>query len=221
MYFFRSKFFNKGFTPLEKATRVRERNSLTGFTLIEVLVSGILITVIFSIIFATLWTGLKARERSRKIAQRYMSARVVLGFMSSEIREAFEFNYSNYRNFDWDQDNKKLSYWGVYSDGSVELKYPGLSPIARESFYVKQEDGKNIIYRSEIPIWPLEEIRVIEGPVMEGDFDLEVEYPVDAAHPDGDIEKLPVKVIIYITIDEEGQEKELIKSVYLPQYKRE
>ncbi len=197
-----------------------------GFTFLEILISSALVSMVFIVIFSVFWTGLKVKKRSRKIAQRYMGARIVLDTMARELRSAADFDYSTYKNFEWepnvtDSENiiKRLTFWKVACDG-MALATKGLSPIARNVYYVKKEkeDGRNekrIIYRKVEPVYPMEKERVLEGPMIEGDFDLEVDYPLKDSVEDR--EALPIRITIYFKIDEE---QELVKSVYLPQYKK-
>jgi prepilin-type N-terminal cleavage/methylation domain-containing protein len=191
---------------------LRQNKNKKAFTLIEVLVSVVILSVILTIFYSTWYIGMKATRRSHQIAQKYMGARVFLDSLAKELRSAFEFNYMDYKNFVWipDENKKRLEFWGTAPD-EVPVIYTYPFPIHRYVYYIKEEDNKKVIYKRVEPVYinyP-QKYKPIEGPVLAGDFDFDIE-PIYAP---GKIPKtLPEKVIVTLTI--EGVQK-LQKVVYI------
>ncbi|MCM8765699.1 MAG: type II secretion system GspH family protein [Candidatus Omnitrophica bacterium] len=182
----------------------------SGFTLLETLVSLAIFSIILVAIISTIWMGMRIASRSREIAQKYLGARVVLDSLAMELRSAFDFRFPGYDNFIWDQKEKRLEFWLVASD-ETKYFYPRPAPVYRVVYDVREEEGRKIIYKKTQPVYP-GNFNVMEGPVIYGDFELEIEYPTPRKP-----ESLPEKIIITFK-PEKGDV--LQRTVYLPIYKK-
>lgn len=182
----------------------------SGFTLLETLVSLAIFSIILVAIISTIWMGMRIASRSREIAQKYLGARVVLDSLAMELRSAFDFRFPGYDNFIWDQKEKRLEFWLVASD-ETKYFYPRPAPVYRVVYAVREEEGRKIIYKKTQPVYP-GNFNVMEGPVIYGDFELEIEYPTPRKP-----ESLPEKIIITFK-PEKGDV--LQRTVYLPIYKK-
>lgn len=190
----------------------RARLNKSGFTLLETLVSLAIFSIIMVAIISTIWLGMRITSRSREIAQMYLGARVVLDSMAMELRSAFDFRFPGYENFIWDPNpkEKKLEFWLVASD-ETKYFYPRPAPVYRVIYYVGEEEGRKVIYKKTQPVYP-GNFNVLEGPVIYGDFELELEYPTPRKP-----ESLPEKIMITFK-PEKGDV--LQRTVYLPIYKK-
>lgn len=174
-------------------------NSKNSFTLIEVLVAIAILSIVVVIFYSTWWLGMKTIRRSNEIAQKYMGARVFMDNLAKELRSAFEFNYRDYQDFVWDANAKRLEFWGVAPD-EVPVIYTYPFPIHRYIYYIKKENAHNVIYKRVEPLYVNypEKYEAVEGPILEGDFDLEI----NPIYPPGKITTpLPERVIVTLIIE--------------------
>jgi hypothetical protein len=181
-----------------------------GLTFLELLIAVLIFSFVVSIVTSVMWLGMRMTKRSREIAQRYTGARVSLEFIARQIRSAFDFRFPGYRNFTWDPDNKILSLWMIGCDG-LSLNIASDSPIYRVTYYHKNDNGENVIWRKIEAVYP-KIVPPVEGPMVEGSFDLEI-----IKAPTEDPQDLPERVTIHFKVDDK---EELQKTVELPQYKR-
>jgi prepilin-type N-terminal cleavage/methylation domain-containing protein len=95
----------RGFTPLERLSRLRgwsrcryptvgsnaPLRSLTGFTLIEVIVTMTILGFILVIIYQIFRLGLSSWEKGESAAEEYQKIRIVSQLLSQQVKSAFPY----------------------------------------------------------------------------------------------------------------------------------
>jgi len=188
-----------------------------GFSILEVLVAITILAIIMGFFYSFWWLSINLTQNTRQVAQKYMAARVFLDALSRELRSAPEFRYLDYKDFYWglDPDNpqiKVLSFWAVAPD-EITVLYPYAFYVHRISYYLEGEEGNRKLYKEIKPVYP-GKFKPIKGPILEGDFDFDIELPEVKVPP-----PLPEKIIIRLTIKEKIKGKEcnfeLRKAVFI------
>ncbi len=114
------------------------------FTLMEVIVSIVIVALVFTLISSFLWLNFKISARAKNVSQDYYGIRNVLELMASDISSAFKFEYSDYNNIEI-ENGSSISFWYVKSDLSNKEAYS--KPILRISYYTKELNGKKTLFK--------------------------------------------------------------------------
>ncbi|MFN7170496.1 MAG: prepilin-type N-terminal cleavage/methylation domain-containing protein, partial [Candidatus Omnitrophota bacterium] len=140
-----------------------------GFSILEVLIAMVILSILIIIFYTMLWAGTKITKRSREIAEKYAGARVVLEIMAKEIRSAFPFSFRDIPNFLLEPENKKLVFWNTVPDEmEVHTHYP--FQFYRVNYYMtKLESGEEVLYKKIEP-FPPGEYEDFSGPVFKAKF---------------------------------------------------
>ncbi len=153
----------EGFTPLEKKPYP---NSLTGFTLIEVLLSLMIVTIILGAVYGSFFTVQHAIERFDGISLKYHEARTALDLMRREIERArlegsFPSNSDSNKTIFIikDRDIYERSASGLQLS-ALSFKGGGLKSIL---YFINEKDNKLALLRIEMPSSDL----LIEEPDVE------------------------------------------------------
>ena len=178
----------------------KKKRQNKGFTLIELLVAITLLSIVLGLFYSTWWISVKTTKRTHEIAQKYMGVRSFLNTLAMELKSSFDLGYSDYPNFYWgpDENNperKKLEFW-VTAPDEIPVIYTYPFYIHRVTYYFDEENGKKVISKR---VEALDNsFPPIEGPVLEGDFniDIEVIQGKTEEHP------LPEKVIVTIILED-------------------
>jgi hypothetical protein len=171
----------------------------------ELLVAMLILSIVLALFYSVWGMGIKFTKRSQELAQKYMEARVFINFLEKELRSAVPFNFPGYVDFEWDADKKRLAFWQTAVD-VPRIVEPHPFFIHRNTYYLKEENGKNILYKEVKPLFP-GDFEVLLGPALKGDIDLKIDWGKDKIRP-----PLPEKVEVSI-IFEDGEQ--LKKDVYI------
>jgi type II secretory pathway pseudopilin PulG len=85
------------FTSLEKADDFtpRDRRSLTGFTLVEVLLGFLIFSVLALVLYSTFFSGLKIQKRSNEQGAMHHQLKMTLDMITRELEQSIHFDFSN------------------------------------------------------------------------------------------------------------------------------
>ncbi len=132
----------------------------SGFTLIEVLLSLVLLTIILGVVYSSFFTVQRALERFDSISLKYHEVRTVLDFMRREIEGAL---LKNPQPSNPDNNNNQTAF--VIEDRDIfgkpasrlhltafSFKGSGLNEI---SYYVQEKDEALILVKTESPLFTL------------------------------------------------------------------
>ncbi|MDP8253812.1 MAG: prepilin-type N-terminal cleavage/methylation domain-containing protein [Candidatus Kaelpia aquatica] len=119
--------------------------SKKSFTLVEVIVAVVIVSLIFSLSSSLIWLSFRLSVRSKEVAVRFSGIRNVFEILSNDLRSACIFDYNEEPNFIVDSENKTISFWIIRPSESVETSY--LLPILKISYFVKEEAGKKVLYK--------------------------------------------------------------------------
>lgn len=86
-----SKKRAKSFTPLETTARQKNKLSLTGFTLVEILIVASVMAIVMLAIYSSFISGLRLWQRSQNLSQ--IQRKVIIGLekLSSQVRQGIDF----------------------------------------------------------------------------------------------------------------------------------
>ena len=181
-----------------------------GFTLIEVLISLVLLTVMLGAVYGSFFTVQKALERFNGVSLKYHEARTALDIMRREIEGAFlsaqETPNSKLRTFfiieDRDIFGKPASRFRLTA---FNFRGGGISAV---SYFVEEKDRRLRLVKAESPAalsvkeHPAEIIDEITGFAVETFFNDKWVRTWDAAQTD----KLPDLVRVSITFNDNGKD---------------
>lgn len=150
------------------------------FTLIELIVAMVIISLIFLLVSSFIWLGFKISTRSKETALRYAGIRNVLEIITQEIHSAGVFSYPPEELDFTVREGKVLSFWcippfSIGEDRKIHTPYENLyrAPIFKLTYESKEKNGKDILYKKiQSPF----EDKVVEFPMTRGDFEFSVIY---------------------------------------------
>ncbi len=191
-----------------------------GFTLIEVLLALVILTVVLGAVYSSFFTVQRAIERFDGVSLKYHEARMALDFMRREIESAFfEKPQTSTSDTETIQTAFVIEDRDIFGKPVSELSLTAFSPIGRVvrmiSYFVKEKDGSLSLIKTESPVEAIstqgQSIEILEG--IEG-FTVETLYKDkwiktwDTAQTD----KLPDIVKVSIEFDDRG--KKVILATY-------
>ena len=151
------------------------------FTLIELIVAMVIISLIFLLVSSFIWLSFKVSTRSKEAALRYAGIRNVLEIITQETHSAGVFAYPPDEPDFTVSEGKVLSFWCIppfcigEGDRVIYTPYENLyrAPIFKLTYESKEKDGKDILYkRIQSPF----EDKTVEFPMIRGDFEFSVIY---------------------------------------------
>ncbi len=151
------------------------------FTLIELIVAMVIISLIFLLVSSFIWLSFKVSTRSKEAALRYAGIRNALEILTQEIHSAGVFAYPQNEPDFTVSEGKILSFWCIppfcidEGDRVIYTPYENLyrAPIFKLTYESKEKDGKDILYkRIQSPF----EDKTVELPMIRGDFEFSVVY---------------------------------------------
>lgn len=131
-----------------------DKESLSGFTLIEVLISLTLLTVVLGAVYSSFFTVQRALERFDNISLKYHEARTALDIMRREIESSLLKNPESK-----DDMLAKTSFIikdrDIYGKNTSALELAAFSfrgnKLNAISYFVREKDGKFILVKKESP----------------------------------------------------------------------
>ncbi len=220
-----------GFTPLEISDGVtRKRISLTGFTLIEMLIAVAIFSVVALALYAAFSSGVSVWRRSEEGMGVYHDVRILLDDMAKELKCAVFFDESVN-----DDDDRILPFKG----GASEISFPTLLPVSAEDGSVMPEIVK-VFYRFNKEESSIERCAVtaaegynvdiaVKEVLRKGVFAFNLSYPYDTGDDDDPYEwkdewddeefRVPRGVMITLAVQRPGGDdsgEEFLKAVFIP-----
>jgi type II secretory pathway pseudopilin PulG len=184
----------KGFTPLEMRRLPRGNLSLTGFTLIELIIIIALFSILAAAIFWTFVAGLRAWGSGRDRAYIRQDANLAIERMVRELSEASEINTAGSDEIEFDAD--------LDGDGSVETI----------RFDVSNDDNlerTEVITGPDIIVTLARNVQTFTlGYYLDGDNDTLLSSVTGPSRDDVRV------IVISLTLNEGGETLTLSSSVY-------
>jgi len=125
------------------------------FTLIELIVAMVIISLIFLLVSSFIWLSFKVSTRSKETALRYAGIRNVFEIITQEIHSAGVFAYPPDEPDFTVNEGKVLSFWCIppfsidKGERGIHTPYENLyrAPIFKLTYESKEKDGKDILYK--------------------------------------------------------------------------
>jgi prepilin-type N-terminal cleavage/methylation domain-containing protein len=197
--------------------------SKRAYTLIELIVAVIIVSLIFSLTASFIWMTFKLSTRTKQVSIRLAGARNVLEILAAELRSAIKFDYLEEPNF-YLEDGKVLSFWTTIpiswvSEGNrVRSSYQGLfkAPIYKITYFFKNEGGEKTLYKKIES--PFERKVVEEYPVLKANFNFSAVFYDKAKRELKEVKdysgiELPLLIKIKCELDEGTQ---LERTIFIP-----
>jgi len=118
--------------------------SKASFTLMEVMVSVVLISLILTLVSSFLWLNFNISTRAKAVSQDYYGTRNLLELIASDVSSAFKFEYGSYDNIVI-ENGSSISFWYVKPDVLTKEIYS--KPVLRVSYYIKELNGKKSLFK--------------------------------------------------------------------------
>ncbi|MBI5194957.1 MAG: type II secretion system protein [Nitrospirae bacterium] len=201
-----------------------------GFTLIEVLISLVLLTVMLGVVYGSFFTVQEALERFNGVSLKYHEARTALDIMRREIEGAF-LSEQETQNLAYRQTGAERRTYFIIEDRDIfgkpasrlrltafNFRGGGVSAV---SYFVEEKDRRFRLVKAESPAallvkgYPAEIIDEITGFAVETFFNDKWVRTWDTAQAD----KLPDIVRVSITFNDNGKDVTLTEYA-MPMTKR-
>lgn len=213
-------------------------NSLTGFTLLELLLSITILSLVLVVIYGTLNLGFRAWEKGERDIDKIQRMRVIMHLLSREIKSAFPYKVTP---SELDTHKKFYAFEGKRDSISFVSTVPlrgGKKGLSWLSFWVEEDEGLVVVERDalrtdifqERNFMDRDELEVLDAHVIRIRFEY---YELKSGKEEGegegewkerwDAEKkgtLPHTVKIELTFREEGRgeedEEEFYRELVVP-----